>query len=130
MTQEKAPILPPPAWTILSYAVLAWAKKEGIPCRYGLPKMPHRLDWIPAFGRLLNAPDWAEQLHTLALEGFRLTQTPEALELALASAFHWPGFRDLLFDALATYASQPERPTIAWFEASWRESEQRMVHSS
>ena len=88
--------LPPPARVILLYAVLGWSREQGGDYLPGWRPLPLRKTWWPVFNDMMAAPAW--------LAGLRYERSPPALLMTVERAFAWPGFDDMLIDAMADQA--------------------------
>ena len=93
--------LPPPARVILLYAVLGWSREQGGDYLPGWRPLPLRKIWWPVFDGMMAEPDWLGRFCDYALEGLRYERSPPALLMTVERAFVWPGFDEMLMDAMA-----------------------------
>jgi type IV secretory pathway TraG/TraD family ATPase VirD4 len=131
VSSAKVTILPPPAKTILSYAVHAWAAEKGVERVQGFPKLPLATEWIPALFIIVHTEGWKDETKRLARLGMAMTSVPAGIAMSLDGAFSHPDFRAMLMDSLTDYAAKANLPTVnseqpfwLWFAAAQRKREE------
>lgn len=97
---DKA-VLPLPVRQVLLLSIHGWAVETGTP-RYGIPALPDRRAYLPAFIEILFRPDWRDELERLALVG--LGDAADDLRNTITRAFRTRQLKQELVMALAMLA--------------------------
>lgn len=93
-------ILPPPAETILWYAIHGWAMETGAARPKGWARLPAPALWEPYFRGLLEQPDGPAIIQDHALNGLWFGEVDSSLWDCIPAAFATPGFAERLEAAI------------------------------
>ncbi len=105
-----APLLPPPAETILMYAAWGWAFEQGYLSRSARPKLPERTLWVPLFYDLTKIETGMSHLKELAVAGCIAWSISPSTRACLDDAFRDPRITDLLTESLLDLAATAREP--------------------
>ncbi|MDR3440578.1 hypothetical protein [Telmatospirillum sp.] len=94
-------ILPPPAATLLDYAVYGWAAEQRMLASSGRPRLPERKVWLPFFATLLAMPGWRLTIGAYALRGMRAWEVDPSIAACAEPALIMANMRDRLTGLLA-----------------------------
>ena len=103
-------VRPPPAETILWFAVRAWAVEQDVPIIGDDPALlPDPVLWQPAVSKILHSDNWSARMQAYAVQGLRYCKATGDQIDCIPEAFATPGFRAALIKAMEHLATRTRR---------------------
>ena len=94
-------ILPPPAETLLTYAVYGWAAEQKMLTAAGRPRLPARTVWQPVFATLLAMPGWRLTIGAYLARGLEAWDVAPSIAACAAPALLAEALRERWIAVLA-----------------------------